>query len=65
MSSYPVPKPFFDTLENLCDQYKQCQKEGYQSIVLPWIEKSLVDTGVELPSYHFPAYLSNFPQLTR
>ena len=41
--TYAPPKPLFDTLENICEQYKKCQIKSPGSIISPWLKKCLGD----------------------
>ena len=36
-----IPTPIFDTLENLCIQYKQCLSGSPEAILVPWLESCL------------------------
>lgn len=46
---YTVPKPLFDTLEHLCDQYKRCQAKSPNTIVKPWLLQCLGNNFPLLP----------------
>lgn len=46
---YTAPKPLFDTLEHLCDQYKQCQLNSPNTIVKTWLIQCLGNYLTHLP----------------
>jgi len=32
-----IPKPLFDTLEQVCDLYKRCQVENQEQVIKEWL----------------------------
>ncbi len=50
------PRPLFDTLEHLQEQYKQCQYNDAKEIIIKWIKQCFFDIEFKLPAYTFKDY---------
>lgn len=54
--SIPYPRPFFDTLEQTCAFYKQCQIESQENVIRHWLNVCLDGTKIILPDYAIAEY---------
>src|SRR5579872_986393 len=50
------PRPLFDTLEYIQEQYKQCQYNDSKEIIIKWIKQCFFDLEFKLPEYIFKDY---------
>ncbi len=50
------PYPFFDTLEHVCELYKNCQNENHSNVILPWLRQCLFESDIHLPDYAAKEY---------
>src|SRR3989338_7820494 len=51
------PYPLFDTLEQLQEQYKQCQANDSKQIIAVWLNQCFAGADFELPHYAHRDYL--------
>jgi site-specific recombinase XerD len=51
------PRPLFDTLPHIQDQYKQCQSNDSKPIITSWLKKCFSESELTLASYAYKDYL--------
>jgi site-specific recombinase XerD len=50
------PRPLFDTLQHVQEQYKQCQSNDPKQIITPWLKQCFFDSEFKIPAYAFKDY---------
>jgi len=50
------PRPLFDTLEQIQEQYKQCQSANSKDVILFWLKQCFHDAEFTLPTYAYKDY---------
>lgn len=56
-NSRHIPKPVFDTLEEISEQYKTIQSDEVpRKIIKAWLEQCFINSNVDLPSYAINDY---------
>jgi site-specific recombinase XerD len=50
------PRPLFDTLEHIQEQYKQCQYSDSKKIIFAWIKECFFDLEFKFPAYILKDY---------
>ena len=62
MTMINKPRPLFDTLEHIQEQYKLCQASESKQVIASWLKQCFFDSSFNLPSYAIKDYhhLLNF-----